>query len=53
MVRLEVEGSASDVGDVVDAVLDNGEFQDAINEYAEGLGLEVKVVSAVLSEVGG
>lgn len=53
MVRLEMEGPAPDCGEAVDWVLDNGDFQDAINEYAKDTGRNARVVSATLSEVGG
>lgn len=53
MVKLEMEGGSEDCGDAVDWVLDNGDFQDAINEYAKDTGRDARVVSAMVTEVGG
>lgn len=46
-VKLEVDGDADEVMDVVDSVLDNGDFQDAINEYARNNDKDVEVDSAL------
>jgi hypothetical protein len=49
LVQLEIEGDPTDAYDVVDAVLDAGQFQDAINEHdLEGCGPLRVVVAAVL-----
>lgn len=48
-VRLEVQGKSGAALDIVDRVLDNGDFQDAINEY-DSADEMVTVLSATVSE---
>jgi hypothetical protein len=47
-IVVEIECSGVDAPEVVNAVLDNGTFQDALNEYARDTGRQVRVRSAVM-----
>ena len=48
-VALDIRGKSEEAQHVVDDVLDNGNFQDAINEYAYDNDLAVKVKSALIT----
>lgn len=48
VLDLEIEGTAQRAYDVVNELLDDGEFQDRIGEFSADSGDELKVVSAAV-----
>jgi hypothetical protein len=50
-VELDILGTEDDVQEVIDNVLDNGAFQEALTEYAEDTGRELAVQSIVLAKI--
>jgi len=51
-VEIEVDGSAVDAFEVINRVLDDGSFQEAIHDVAAHRGLRIKVLSALSGPAG-